>query len=254
MATRVETPVYEGPFDLLLQLILAEEVDLYEVNLARIVDAYLAEIERMQSLDLDVATEFLLIAATLVELKARRLLPGPRRRRPRRRAGPLGGARPAARPPARVQDVQGRRPPCSARSPTQAERSVARQVGPDERFADVAPDLLAGVTPLRLRDAAIARPDAEAGAADRPATTSRRSGPASPTPSPSWSTSCRAPGAITFARLTADARRAARRDRPLPRRARAVQAGPRRASTRPSASATSRSSGPAATTERAAAP
>ena len=40
------------------------------------VDEYLAEIERMQSLDLDVATEFLLIASTLVELKARRLLPG----------------------------------------------------------------------------------------------------------------------------------------------------------------------------------
>ena len=76
MAIDVATPVYEGPFDLLLQLILAEEVDLYEINLARIVDAYLAEIERLQALDLDVATEFLLIAATLVELKARRLLPG----------------------------------------------------------------------------------------------------------------------------------------------------------------------------------
>src|SRR5918994_126159 len=76
MAIDVATPVYEGPFDLLLQLILAEEVDLYEVSLARIVDAYLAEIERLQALDLDVATEFLLIAATLVELKARRLLPG----------------------------------------------------------------------------------------------------------------------------------------------------------------------------------
>src|SRR6187402_3957592 len=77
MAIDVATPVYEGPFDLLLQLILAEEVDLYEVSLARIVDAYLAEIERLQALDLDVATEFLLIAATLVDLKARRLLPGP---------------------------------------------------------------------------------------------------------------------------------------------------------------------------------
>lgn len=70
------TPVFEGPFDLLLHLILKEQVDLYEVSLVRIVDAYLVEIERMQSLDLEVATEFLLIAATLVELKARRLLPG----------------------------------------------------------------------------------------------------------------------------------------------------------------------------------
>ncbi len=154
MATRVETPVYEGPFDLLLQLILAEEVDLYEVSLARIVDAYLAEIDRMQSLDLDVATEFLLIAATLVELKARRLLPGSGRRRPRRRARLVGGARPAARPPPRVQDVQGRLG--RVRHDERAGRpSVARRVGPDERFDDVAPDLLADISPLRLRDAAI---------------------------------------------------------------------------------------------------
>ena len=72
----VQTPVYEGPFDLLLHLILREQVDLYEVNLASIVDAYLAELERMSEFDLEVATEFLLIAATLVELKTRRLLPG----------------------------------------------------------------------------------------------------------------------------------------------------------------------------------
>ena len=154
MATRVETPVYQGPFDLLLQLILAEEVDLYEVSLARIVDAYLAEIERMQSLDLDVATEFLLIAATLVELKARRLLPG-------------------------SDDVDlddelavweerdlllARLVECktfkdvSAVFGTMSERagtSIARRVGPDERFDDVTPDLLADISPLRLRDAAI---------------------------------------------------------------------------------------------------
>jgi segregation and condensation protein B len=76
MAFAVATPVFEGPFDLLLHLILREQVDIYEVSLTRIVDAYLEEIERLQVLDLDVATEFLLIAATLVELKARRLLPG----------------------------------------------------------------------------------------------------------------------------------------------------------------------------------
>src|SRR5687767_10259832 len=75
MPYEVQTPVYEGPFDLLLHLILSEEVDLYEVSLARIVDAYLAEMARLEALDLEVATEFLLIAATLVELKTRRLLP-----------------------------------------------------------------------------------------------------------------------------------------------------------------------------------
>ena len=75
MAFEVETQVFNGPFDLLLHLILSEEVELYEVSLATIVDAYLSEVEKMEHIDLDVATEFLLIAATLVELKARRLLP-----------------------------------------------------------------------------------------------------------------------------------------------------------------------------------
>jgi segregation and condensation protein A len=72
----VQTPVFEGPFDLLLHLILKEEVDLWEIPLAGIVDAFVAEVEQMDRVDLATATEFLLIAATLVELKARRLLPG----------------------------------------------------------------------------------------------------------------------------------------------------------------------------------
>ena len=76
MPYEVSTPVFEGPFDLLLHLILKEEVDLWEISLARIVDVFCAEVEKMERVDLDVATEFLLIAATLVELKARRLLPG----------------------------------------------------------------------------------------------------------------------------------------------------------------------------------
>jgi segregation and condensation protein A len=76
MTYAVSTPVYEGPFDLLLHLILKEEVELWEVSLADVVDAFIAEVERLDHLDLDVATEFLLIASTLVELKARRLLPG----------------------------------------------------------------------------------------------------------------------------------------------------------------------------------
>jgi segregation and condensation protein A len=155
MATRVETPVYEGPFDLLLQLILADEVDLYEVSLARIVDAYLAEIERMQSLDLDVATEFLLIAATLVELKARRLLPGPADIDLDDELA-LWEERDLLL--ARLLDCKTFKD-VSLVFGTLSERaaeSVARRVGPDERFDAVAPDLLASITPLRLRDAAIA--------------------------------------------------------------------------------------------------
>jgi segregation and condensation protein A len=77
MGYEVRTSVFEGPFDLLLHLILRQEVDLWEVSLAPIIDGYLAELERMHALDLELATEFLLIAATLIELKTRRLLPGP---------------------------------------------------------------------------------------------------------------------------------------------------------------------------------
>jgi segregation and condensation protein A len=75
MSYEVSTDVFEGPFDLLLHLILKQEVDLWEISLSRIVDEYLAELERMENVDLDVTTEFLLIAATLVDLKTRRLLP-----------------------------------------------------------------------------------------------------------------------------------------------------------------------------------
>jgi segregation and condensation protein A len=75
MTVEVQTPVFEGPFDLLLHLIIRDEVDLYEVHLTDIVDAYLVEVNRLELINLDMATEFLLIAATLVELKSRRLLP-----------------------------------------------------------------------------------------------------------------------------------------------------------------------------------
>ncbi|HLH47130.1 MAG TPA: segregation/condensation protein A, partial [Acidimicrobiales bacterium] len=77
MPYTVSTPVFEGPFDLLLHLITREQVDLWEVSLSAIVDGYVTTLEAMRStLDLDTATEFLLIAAVLLELKARRLLPG----------------------------------------------------------------------------------------------------------------------------------------------------------------------------------
>src|SRR5579859_5326602 len=69
----VSTPVFEGPFDLLLHLISREQVDIYQVSLSSIVDGYVAGLEQLRALDLDVATEFLLIAAILLELKARRL-------------------------------------------------------------------------------------------------------------------------------------------------------------------------------------
>ena len=73
----VKTEVFEGPFDLLLHLIARQRLDIWQVSLARITEDYLAEIKRMRELNLEVATEFLVVAATLLELKAARLLPSP---------------------------------------------------------------------------------------------------------------------------------------------------------------------------------
>jgi len=73
----VRTEVFEGPFDLLLHLIARQRVDIWQVSLSRITEDYLAEVRRMRQLNLEVATEFLVVAATLLELKAARLLPAP---------------------------------------------------------------------------------------------------------------------------------------------------------------------------------
>jgi segregation and condensation protein A len=73
----LDLEVFSGPFDLLLTLVLREEVDLLEVALADVVLAYLDHLEARGELDLDVATEFLVLIAALLELKSRLMLPRP---------------------------------------------------------------------------------------------------------------------------------------------------------------------------------
>lgn len=72
---QVHTAVFEGPLDLLLHLITSRELDVAELSLTDLVAEYLEYLDAMAELDLEVASEFLLIAATLIQLKARRLLP-----------------------------------------------------------------------------------------------------------------------------------------------------------------------------------
>src|SRR5947209_16975456 len=72
----LDLDVFAGPFDLLLTLVLREEVDLLEVDLAEIVISYIDHLERSGELELDAATEFLVLIAALLELKSRLLLPG----------------------------------------------------------------------------------------------------------------------------------------------------------------------------------
>jgi segregation and condensation protein A len=74
---RVQLDVFTGPLDLLLFLIRRDEVDVLDIPIARITEQYLAHVHLLQSLDPDAAGEFLVLAATLVELKSRILLPTP---------------------------------------------------------------------------------------------------------------------------------------------------------------------------------
>ncbi len=72
----LDLDVFAGPFDLLLSLILREELDLLEVELADVVLAYLDHLDARDELDLESATEFLVLIAALLELKSRLMLPG----------------------------------------------------------------------------------------------------------------------------------------------------------------------------------
>src|SRR3954449_816475 len=72
----LDLDVFAGPFDLLLSLILREELDLLEVDLAEIVVSYLDHLESTEQLDLESATEFLVLIAALLELTSRLMLPG----------------------------------------------------------------------------------------------------------------------------------------------------------------------------------
>ncbi len=71
----LDLDVFAGPFDLLMAVVLREEVSLAEVSLGEIVVAYLEHLEEAGELDLDAATEFLVLIASLLELKSRLLLP-----------------------------------------------------------------------------------------------------------------------------------------------------------------------------------
>ena len=66
---------FEGPLDLLLHLIKKNEINVYDIPMALITDQYLVYLELMQELDLDVAGEFLVMAATLIHIKSRMLVP-----------------------------------------------------------------------------------------------------------------------------------------------------------------------------------
>jgi segregation and condensation protein A len=144
----VRTEVFEGPFDLLLHLIARQRVDIWQVSLSRITEDYLAEVRRMRQLNLEVATEFLVVAATLLELKAARLLPAP-------------DAEPDEAEAAleerdllfaRLLQYRAYKQVAELFAARLAEQAayLPRRVGAEDVLKGIAPDLLAGVEPEEL--------------------------------------------------------------------------------------------------------
>src|SRR3989338_9239973 len=75
MSYRVKLEIFEGPLDLLLYLIKKEELEIHDIPIAKITEQYLEYLELMKILDLNIAGEFLVMAATLMHIKSRMLLP-----------------------------------------------------------------------------------------------------------------------------------------------------------------------------------
>ena len=151
MGYEVKLEVFEGPLDLLLHLITRQRVDIYDVSLATITEEYLAAMDALGELDLETATGFLIVAATLLELKSARLLP-------------RGADDDAASKLLEERDLLlARLVECAtfrdagawiAAALRAGESFHGRAVGLEDRFVDLAPDLLARVGVVDLARAA----------------------------------------------------------------------------------------------------
>ncbi|MGN0037943.1 MAG: segregation and condensation protein A [Coriobacteriales bacterium] len=151
MSYRVQIDAYQGPFDLLLQLVSRQKVDIGAISVSQIADQYLAEVERMQELDLDIASDFLVVAATLLQIKAASLVPAQDRA-----AVELDDDEFAELSPEETRDILVARlvnykkfknaaAALGARMEAQ-DRMHTRHAGIEEAFLDLVPDYLQGVT------------------------------------------------------------------------------------------------------------
>ena len=77
MTFEIKLPLFEGPFDLLLFFIERDELDIYDIPISTITDDFLSYVEKLEKLNIEVASEFILVAASLMRIKAKMLLPRP---------------------------------------------------------------------------------------------------------------------------------------------------------------------------------
>lgn len=151
MTYEVRLDVFEGPIDLLLNLITRQRVDIYEISISTITEEYIGALDQMESLDLELTTGFLVVAATLLELKSARLLPG-------RSLDDVDAQLLEERDLLLARLVE-----CSTYRSAGEEIAVGlaagagfypRLVSLEPRFADIVPDLLARVSLMDLGRAA----------------------------------------------------------------------------------------------------
>lgn len=155
MSFKVRTQSYSGPFDLLLQLVTRQKVTIGSISISEVANQYLAEVEHMEDLDLDVASDFVLVASTLLDIKAASLVP----------AEPV--SRKAEAEDEEDMDLEGLSPDearevliarliaykqfrsagAALGARLEAEsRMLPRTVGPDPDFLNLMPDYLEGIS------------------------------------------------------------------------------------------------------------
>lgn len=153
---RVSTQAYSGPFDLLLQLVSRQRVTIGSISIAEVASQYLDEVERMRDLDLDVASDFVLVASTLLDIKAASLVPDEPASPSGDELDDEGDADLDGLSPDEAREVliarliaykQFRSAAAALGARAEAEsRMLPRTVGADPEFLGLMPDYLEGIT------------------------------------------------------------------------------------------------------------
>lgn len=156
MSYKVRTQAFSGPFDLLLQLVTRQKVTIGSISIAEVANQYLEEVERMRDLDLDVASDFVLAASTLLDIKAASLVPAEPARRAAADDADDEDDDLADMDPEEAREVliarliaykqfRGAAAALAARSEAEA-RMHPRTVGADPEFLGLMPDYLEGIS------------------------------------------------------------------------------------------------------------
>lgn len=155
MSYRVRTQTYSGPFDLLLQLVSRQKVTIGSISISEVANQYLEEVERMADLDLDVASDFVLVASTLLDIKAASLVPDEPIRHSREEfeddEDDLEGLSPDEAREVLIarliayKQFRGAASALGARAEAEA-RMHPRTIGPDPEFLGLMPDYLEGIS------------------------------------------------------------------------------------------------------------